>query len=93
MKKPLILIGNKRLVGSAEEMAKITISSNADVLERRSMKLRLRAETSDTFAERHLILARALVMMGQAQGMRIASTIIDAGNKCDKQKSIDFWRN
>jgi hypothetical protein len=92
-KKPLILIGNRRLVGSAEEMAKITVDAKADAIERRSLKLRLRAETAKTFTERHDLLARALLMLGQAQGMRMARIVINAGKTDDKKKSIDFWRN
>jgi hypothetical protein len=34
-----------------------------------------------------------LLMLGQAQGMRMARIVINAGKTDDKKKSIGFWRN
>jgi hypothetical protein len=91
--KPLILVGNKRVVSSARGMAMIAVESRADSLEKKAGKLRLIAETTDDMAKRHKYLGLALTMLGQSQGLRIAHLIIADGIKHDNKARRKFRWN
>jgi len=91
--KPLILIDNKRVIGSSREVAMVSIDAKADALEKRASKIRLMAETATSFEQKSKMLALALMMLGQSQGLRMAHIIINEGSKDDKKRAINFWKN
>lgn len=91
--KPLMLIDNKRLVGSSREVAMMSLMAKADSLEKKASKIRLMAETATSFEKKHKMLALALMMLGQSQGLRMAHMVITAGSKDDTKRAINFWKN